>query len=340
MAFEIDASIFSLDKVREIIVANQKPEGDQRSGPSIAYLPEGKHSIRWFFDPTGELYRETKIGRIGRNRFLCPDQAARMDRFGSYPKCVMCKDADDNDNWRGRCRYNCMVYGYLYKTDSPGEYWQEGNAYVIMGNSKLRKALVDMLENLVDEGAELLMGMLTPNVKGFRSNTIVTKGTQGGVTIQIMPTAVDALELDDWYVPLNGVMVSNEFDQEAYDAAVAEFMETKAATTGDDSGEEGDDSSSEDAESTDPKMESEVPEPQAETPEVVDEEEAPKPAKKAAPAKKSAPIADETSVEMPDGITFDMLPDECPGWAEYNPGQPVCVMCDVNIECMTATEAR
>lgn len=333
MAVDIDTSIFSLDKVRQIITENQKPAGEERSGPSLAYLPAGKHSIRWFFDPTGELYRETKIGRVGRSRFLCPDQAARLDRFGSYPKCAICKDADDNDNWRGRCRYQCMVYGYLYKTDSPSEYWQEGNAYVIMGNSKLRKALVDMLENLVDEGAELLMGMLTPTVQGFRSNTTVTKGTQGSIAIQIMPNSVDALELDDWYTPLAGVLVSNEFDVETYDAAVKEYFETKEVTEDEDS----DDESSDDT--VDNSTEEGVSSTVDETEEVVEEAKpaAKKPAKKKAEVKAEVPSSD---VELPDDITLDMLPDGCPGWAEYNPGRPVCVMCDHNIDCMTAAEAK
>ena len=73
--FSLDKNVFSLDKVREILSSNQKPR-EERSGPPIAFLPSGKHSIRWFFDPTGELYRECRIGRVGRTRFLIGDNAA------------------------------------------------------------------------------------------------------------------------------------------------------------------------------------------------------------------------------------------------------------------------
>lgn len=323
MAVEINNSVFSLDKLRKIIADNQAPDRDQNSGPSIGFLPVGTHKIRFFFDPTGELYREACAGRMGRTKFMCPNFAARTDRVGTYPECEICKHQTEMKQFKHKCRYQTMVYGYLYDTKNANEYWQPNKAYVIMGNSKLRKALVKMLENLVDEGADMLMGMLTPNIKGFYASVTVTKGTQGEVAIQLLPTTVDPIELDDWYVPLNDVsFMPNEFESEVYEAAVAEYMESIAPTVPEPVEEDEDDDD--------------------DTP-VLDEKEvveaAVEVAKSKAKKKTEAKVASD-EVELPDDITLDMLPDDCPGWAKYAADRPVCVLCDYNIECMTVTAAK
>jgi hypothetical protein len=326
----VNNDVFSLDKLRDIIAKNQKPEREDRSGPSIAFLPEGVHKIRWFFDPEGELYREAMAGRIGRAKFMCPNFAARTDRVGTYPECAICKHQNDVEQYKHKCRYNCMVYGYLYETKSPSEYWQPDNAYVILGNSKLRKALVEMLENLVDDGADMLMGMLTPTVKGYISSTNVTRGTQGGVAIQVLTKMADPIPLDDWYVPLTQVSyMPGEFDSEVYDAAVTEYFDNlaPAAATTDD--EESDDTVTTVAE--DDKDEDFTVE------EVV---EAAVEVAKSKAKKKSEPVVVDDEVELPDDITLDMLPEDCPGWAKYAADRPVCVLCDYNIECMTVTAAK
>ena len=331
---EVNNDVFSLDKLRDIIAKNQKPEREERSGPSIAFLPPGVHKIRWFFDPTGELYREAMAGRIGRAKFMCPNFAARSDRIGTYPECAICKHQNDAQQFKHKCRYNCMVYGYLYETKAPSEYWQPDNAYVILGNSKLRKALVEMLQNLVDDGADMLMGMLTPTVKGYISSTNVTPGTQGGVAIQVLTKMSDPIPLDDWYIPLNDVTyMPNEFDSEIYDAAVAEYFESIAPTVPVKTEEGG--------------VEEEPPE-EINVEEVV--EAAVEVAKSKAKKKpetsevedetKSVAVAVADDVELPDDITLDMLPDDCPGWAKYAADRPVCVLCDYNIECMTQTAAK
>jgi hypothetical protein len=327
-------SAWSLDKVRQIIAQNAKPDREERTGPQIAFLPEGVHKIRWFFDPNGELYREAMSGRVGRTKFMCPNFAARTDRLGTYPDCAICRHQTEKEEWRGKCRYNCMVYGYLYETKNPGEYWQADNAYVICGNSKLRKALVETLENLVDDGADMLMGMLTPTVKGFISSTNVTRGTQGGVAIQVLTKMVDPIELGDWYVPLNKVTyMPTEFDAEVYEAAVSEYFEGVAAqdeeTSSDDNEGDADTTVAEASVEVEDEDEEELSEPVIE---VVK-------ANVKAAKKAKAPVATAVA-ELPDGISLDMLPEECPGWAEYNPGRPVCVMCDYNIDCMTAAEAK
>lgn len=332
---DISNSAWSLNKVREIIAANQKPDNKEQLGPQIAFLPEGVHKIRWFFDPDGELYRESMSGRVGRTKFMCPNFAARTDRLGTYPDCAICRHQTENEEWRGKCRYNCMVYGYLYETKNPGEYWQPDNAYVICGNSKLRKGLLETLENLVEDGADMLMGMLTPTVQGFISSTNVTRGTQGGVAIQVLTKMVEPIELGDWYIPLNKVTyMPTEFDPEVYEAAVAEYFEgVEASEEADTDDGKGDDTvlvTEED---------DEVEEEEVEEPVIVSVKEKVKASAKKSKAKVTAE-ATAAIAELPEGVTLEMLPEECPGWSEYNPGQPVCVMCDYNIDCMTAAEAK
>ena len=342
---------WSLDKVRDIIQKSQKPNFEEQNGPKVAFLPEGIHKIRWFFDPTGELFRESMSNRVGRTRFMCPDFAARQDRLGNYPECAICKHQKEKEEWRGRCRYNCMVYGHLYETKNPSEYWQPDTTYVILGNSKLRNALIETLENLVDDGADMLMGMLTPTVKGFISNTNVTRGTAGGVSVQVLTKMVDPIELGDWYIPLSEVTyVPSVFDSETYEAAVEEYFENLEAKTEKEDGEDGDEETDEvevvetsDDDSDDDEEESEEDDDEDGGVAVATQKKskvtpAKTAAKKASTRAKSK--AKATASDMPDGITLEMLPDDCPGWSLFRSDNPVCVMCDYNVDCIAVSGAE
>ena len=329
---------WSLDKVRDIIQKNQKPNFEEQNGPKVAFLPEGIHKIRWFFDPNGELFRESMSNRIGRTRFMCPDFAARQDRIGTYPECAICKHQKEKEEWRGRCRYNCMVYGHLYETKSPSEYWQPDSTYVILGNSKLRNALLETLENLVDDGSDMLMGMLTPTVKGFISNTNVTRGTAGGVSIQVLTKMVDPIELGDWYVPLSEVSyIPSVFDMETYEAAAEEYFEKFEATSEEEGSDDEDD------------------EEEVEVVEASDDEDEDDEGGVAVATKKKSTVAKTAAKKastraksktksvadtLPDGITVDMLPDDCPGWSLFRSDNPTCVMCDYNVDCIAVNGAE
>lgn len=335
--FQVNNDVFTLDNLRKIIDDNKKPDRELNNGPQIAFLPEGVHKIRWFFDPTGALFREGMAGKVGRTRFMCPDFAARTDRIGKYPECAICKHQASINQFKNKCRYNCMAYGYLYETKNPSEYWQPNNAYVILGNSKLRKALLEMLDNLIDDGADMLMGMLTPTVKGFVSSTSVTRGTQGGVAIQVLTRQVEPISLDEWFIPLHDVTyMPNSFDPEVYDAAVEEYFENVEEvepedTTTDDEDEE----TTSVVEDEEEDLEEDEEEEEEEDVPVVVETVTPK--AKTSTKKKVTP---KKTVTLPDDITIDMLPEGCPGWAEYSPSHPVCVLCDYNIDCMTDAEAK
>jgi hypothetical protein len=359
-----DASMFSLDRVRQIIADNQKSEYVDRVGPPIAFLPEGRHIIRWFFDPTGELYRELTIGRVGKNRFLCPDFCARHDRFGEYPECRICRESNERDRWKDRCRYNCMIYGYVYETKAANDYWQPGNVYAILGNSRLRRALLETLETFVDDGADMLMAMLTPTVKGYVSSTTVTKGQQGHVTIQMLTKTVDPISLDDWYIPLGDVYISNAFDEDAYDAAVEEYLESleneveNKAADGTNMEEQQNivpnNSTSKDASSNGTSKPSsaqsffdtvaddvakQVDEVFEEEDDEEEEEVVVKKTTTKTRAKKTPKKEKVFDVSLPEGVTEDMLPEECLGWGNHDSTFPVCIMCDFSIDCMSVGEA-
>jgi hypothetical protein len=47
-------------------------------------------------------------------------------------------------------------------------------------------------------------------------------------------------------------------------------------------------------------------------------------------------MAINTPVALPEDISQDELPDDCPGWTRYNPGEAICIMCNFDIDCMTA----
>jgi hypothetical protein len=323
----VDRSKFSVDSIRAAI--DKSKASTRPDGPSVTFLPEGQHKIRWFFDPEGEIYREVVIHRAGRKWLHCPDWLSEKDPEGAYPPCGFCQLADDRDDWKIRRRFNYLVYGYLVDTKQKGEYWQAGNAYMVVGNTRLKRALMEMLEALVDEGEELLLNMLTPDIKGYVTTTTVTKGSQGNVSIQILPTTVDPIELGDWYKPLAESWVSPTFNLDEFRLSFKEF---KAALA-----EEDQEAAAAAAEEEVPEVPVSKPAPKS-TPAVEEEEVEEMPVevkvKNLSPKVNKPAKAEAADSTLPDGVTLDMLPEECPGWAKYNAGQPVCVICDYNIECM------
>ena len=333
------------DTIRRIIEENQKNSSDERSGPNVAFLPEGRHSIRWYFDPIGELFREVMIGRVGKKRFVCPDFLARKDRNGDYPSCRLDEISKERDQWRDKCRYHCMVYGHLYDTKNPGEYWTPGKSYVIIGNSFLRRALLDMLENLQENGMDMLLAMLTPNVQGFFSSVSVTKGQQGNIAIQVLTKRVDPIELGDWYQPLSDVYIQSTFDPKAYGDAIAEYIANLPAVEGEEKEEEGDEETTEvvtvgsQKPSVAPATLSEADAAAVLNDSAVDlsPRVTPMPTSKGTKASKTTP---RHKAELPEEITEDMLPDGCPGWGMYNTALTTCALCPFNVECMTVGDAK
>ncbi len=347
MTVQVDNSVYTPDNIRKIIAENQKGDYDDRTGPTIGFIPEGRHVIRWFFDPTGKLFREVMIGRVGKKRFVCPDFLARTDKITSYPFCEIDRIAKERDLWRDKCRYHCMVYGVLYETKNATEYWKLDNGqpttFVIIGNSYLKRALLEMLENLQDNGMDMLLAMLTPNVRGFFSSVNVTKGQQGNIAIQVLTKSVDPVVLGDWYVPLSEVYIQNEFDEKSYREAVAEYTANLTPVSGvngttpttvfaqgildEMDGENLSSFSTPAVVSTEPGEATVGLSPRIERVDVT-----------SSVPKKS--VKKKNAMTLPDSLTADMLPEGCPGWGNYTFDLTTCALCDYNINCMTASDAQ
>jgi hypothetical protein len=347
----------TMTKVHELLrKTREQKETRISTGPQIAFLPEGSHKIRWFFDPNGDIYRELMTGRFGKHRFVCPDFMARRDKEHEYPTCEADAKADETDNWRVRCRYNCMVYGYLHETKQPGEYWKPNQVYVIIGNSRLRKALLEMLEALAEEEEDMLLGMLTPSLKGYYTTTSVSRGAQGNVSIQLLPKAVDPIELGEWYRPLSEVWIDSAFNVDEYTKAMTVMKEEETSTPA-----EEDDTSQADAdtiviENTEDDtpasavvdalledIENEVTSARNETSlEASDEDSEAGVAEKKKVSRKTAKGKSETQTSKtgyPDFVVLENVPDECPGWSQYKPTNPPCLMCEYNIPCLNAARS-
>lgn len=366
MPFQLDKSLFSPDAIKNIILENKAVTREERSGPAIAFLPEGRHVIRWFMDPRGKLFREVMVGRVGKKRFVCPDFLARNDKGSgiAYPVCEIDRIAKERDSWKEKCRYHCIAYGQLYDTKSPGDYWNtEDNKpviYAIIGNTHLKKALLDMLENLLDNGMDMLQAMLCPTSRGYFSSVNVTKGQQGRIAIQVLTKNVDPIELDDWYVPLTDVYMPNEFDEQVYGEALTEFLANLSKEEG---GGHQDVLEELDAQSTSvldsfsvssaPPMGTPMVPPiqvSTRTDSVLDVDAidlSPRVRKPevaaAAAAKRVVPAGKRKAGDignMPDGITLELLPTGCPGWGNYTTGLMTCGLCDFNMECMKAGDAQ
>jgi hypothetical protein len=340
MPVTINQKLFNADRIHGLIERNRQAQSEERNGPTIAFLPEGRHIIRWFFDPEGELFREVMVGRVGKNRFVCPDFMSRVDKEGTYPTCELDAIAKAKNQWRDKCRYHCMVYGALYETKNTGDYWkveQKGKPvpYVIIGNSHLKKALVDMLENLEEEGMDMLLGMLTPNIRGFFSSVSVTKGQQGSIAIQVLTKNVEPLELDEWYVPLSEVYIPQTFNEEAYRKAVAEYQSSSPANPETD----GEEVSVLDEEGEVITVSTTKPVVEPSTAADILDDAVVETTNAKTAAKKTSTAAKKITAELPDHITLEMLPDECPGWANYDARKSFCGLCDYNLDCMGAREA-
>lgn len=324
-----ESAVFNLGKVRETIDRNKRESAT--NGPSIGFLPEGDHKIRWLFDPEGEIYREVVCHRAGKRWILCPDWLAEKDSENEYPVCGFCKLAEERDDWKLKRRFNYLAYGHVVETKNVSEYWDAETTYVIIGNTRLKRSLVEMLETLVDDSEEYLLTMLTPTMSGPFTNVVVTKGSQGNVNITptVSTKKSPPMEFEeDEYIPLAKCWVSGKFDINAYAAGLKEVKDTLAEQDAQAK------SDAMDAENH-PKPGEEIvaPEPEPPTTDLttgVSVGTSPTTEESIAPAKA------ETTIEEIVAPDPSLLPEDCLGWTKYDPSEPVCVICDYSMDCMKA----
>jgi hypothetical protein len=211
------------------------------SRSAIAYLPDGRHKLRLFVDPNGELIRSFMVHTVNKKRTLCPNYIKEQDleKYKDLPECEICKLASYANDWKSGLsrRMNIMVYAHLYDTNSPSDYWQSGNTYALITRPKFRDAFIGFLEGLATDAVDYLTAMLNPSVSGGICNVEQSSGAQGAVHISSIPGVIKGpIELGDWYKPYNEVYISSDFDTASYLECLeqaklvhADFMSKKVA---------------------------------------------------------------------------------------------------------------
>lgn len=228
---------FTVDKVKGAIEKSKKLAGgggQDGDYANLAYMPEGTHKIRWFFDPEGEIKRLAVIHMQSGKRCLCPqwlidhgipiigEKDGKPTESFDYPECEICDLSGELDEWRIGQRWTNIAYGYLFHTNVPSDYWQPGNAYAILGNNKMGNAIINSLEALVEDSEEWLMQMLNPQIAGGLTTVQYVKGSQGSCSITpIVGKTIDPIELGDWWKPLNEVYVNANFSVGSYRSTAA-----------------------------------------------------------------------------------------------------------------------
>ena len=98
----------NLQKLQSIVTkSKEESNNSSNNNVSTAYLPEGKHKVRFFVDPENELFREIKTHRSeGGSRILCPDflrgnytnNGIDLNTIPAF--CEVCSISKELDNWK------------------------------------------------------------------------------------------------------------------------------------------------------------------------------------------------------------------------------------------------
>lgn len=329
---------FNASKLKAIIDKSKeesaKRSNNESSGARIAFLPEGKHKIRLFFDTTGELYRTAVTHKGPEGQVLCPDYLSEKDSSREYPECAFCRAAEEQDDWRLNRRFNIMTFGQLIQTDSPGDYWEAGNVYCIVGNTKYRKAIDSFLSSLFEDSSEYLMTLFDPQINGGYLSIDVTKGTQGSIAITVIPgKSAEAIPTEDWWKPLSEVWISPNFNDEKYASNAEAFLKENGNSSSEAQPEAQPEGQAQEA--SQETSESKKPTPEEDKPTASEVKETPAVTTEVKSSVTSESLSDN-QVIVTDGRKLT-LPDEVVAnkcWTSYDPSNPVCIICEVNADCM------
>ena len=187
---------FSIDNIQNIIkdAKNaQAKRGKKGPGTSIAFLPEGKHVVRFFLDPKEELFRDVKYHRLNhsdadgnRERIITP--CPRIN--GHSDNCEICSLAYEVNDWRSglSAKSEIIIYMQLNSTDKADpKYWTPGNWYAVLCRARFRKALVSFLENSTSSAnaTSQLIRSLQPTQASFPISVEYEGGAQGSCSLTL-----------------------------------------------------------------------------------------------------------------------------------------------------------
>jgi len=283
----------------------EKSSNKRNFGPRTAFLPEGRHKIRWVLDPNETMYREVKTFRVDKERSMDPTfWRSGVDPKGNeIPDTPIYEYIGELDNWRVNPRFEVLIYGYLYDTDSKSDFWEPGNFYLIVGNSKMRDAVLSFMQDLVEDSPDYLMSSINHNLAGNPTSVTVIKGQGGSVTVSpTMSSPEDPIKIDDTFKPLEESYVANEYEHEKHMKVLAHYealVEEKRKKENPEGAKSEDSKSEEKKEETPPKEEPKS----EETPKKEEEKKEEAPAKEEEkkadpePEKKEEPKSEEKKEE-------------------------------------------
>lgn len=219
-----------LAKVRGL----QKSSGGDgpREYPTVCFLPEGKHKVRFILDSAGEFISEYfTYGFFARGI---------RDPFG-LPKEQLPPNFENklqimyDEFFKARLRYkygskkNCLAYVYIYETTVKGdERWKPGNLVVANGNGKFGRALINWANGLSQDAIEELNKTLDPSQEGIILNLEYTRGAQGDCSIgATFPVRREGpIDLSNFvYSDLESAYIKPGFDEVKYNALVKQYEE-------------------------------------------------------------------------------------------------------------------
>ena len=310
-------------------ILNESKRGS--SNKNWAFLPEGTHTVRILLDPSEpqRLHRTVCVHYFHNITELCPDFLAEQDPQGEYPICELCALAEESGNRLLNRRFQTLVYMQILKTKSESKYWKSGELYAVIGNTKLRRALDEMISAIAEDDMDMLYRMLNHEVKGNVASLSFTKGAQGGVGIQVLTSNAEPFDADDRFKPLGHVWVNEEFNLANYTRSVSSIkkilLKEAEETTEEESAEKNEETTEEVSQNgkvEEKSLEETLP-------------------KKNSSTKKSEDDLDLKAslvipLDTPDNVT---LPEGCPGWGMYSGTNEVCLLCDYNFQCNKARKA-
>jgi len=352
---------FDVSKIKKTLEqANDLAQSQNFEGSEftpVAFLPKGTHEIKFFFDPTSEIIRYFVMHKVGKFRTLCP----RFVKGELVPdECLL--DFLGSDKGLGKwkelgARKQCMIYGKLVDTNNPGEYWQKGKVYAIIGSQRLWKAMTSLL-GMVDKNKEAqayILNMLTPNLNGPVCKVDVIPGSGGAINISNLPGSTDPVftEPPEWWKPLGEIYVSGSFNPADYKntvkAGIAMFKKEIVEKGFHESNpligrlleEVLDDEKNQPPEGGDPGYRGKAanqpaPQPAPINLSVSSSQADATPAKQEVPA--PAPVASTpTPAPTPQVANPAEQPSAeitCEKFGQFDPNQPGCMVCKNNVECM------
>jgi hypothetical protein len=122
-----------------------------------------------------------------------------------------------------------MMYGYLYTTSRPDQFWQPGRPYVIIGNALMANAIKATIASVRFRNPVLLSTLYKPQEPGPITLVTVEKGRHSAVTMTPqLDESHPPIPLGPWYQPLEQVWLPARFSPTDYDAVYAALTQHSA----------------------------------------------------------------------------------------------------------------